>query len=117
MSGDPNARLDCEDMDRATDLAWERLKAERDEWKARAEKAEAENSRLNRSRVHCENCGADYIATGIEAGCPCRLQAANASLREIVERLPKTADGLLLYPARLYTALRQMGKLAKRCWS
>jgi len=35
----------------------------------------ADNARLNKARVHCEHCGADYLATGVEAGCPCKLKA------------------------------------------
>jgi hypothetical protein len=35
----------------------------------------AEVERLNRMRVHCEHCGADYAQTGLEAGCPCKLRA------------------------------------------
>ena len=28
---------------------------------------------MNKMRVHCEHCGADYLATGLEARCPCLL--------------------------------------------
>jgi hypothetical protein len=28
---------------------------------------------FNKMRMHCENCGADYLATGLEAKCPCLL--------------------------------------------
>jgi hypothetical protein len=35
----------------------------------------AEVERLQRLAVHCPDCGADYAATGIEAGCPCKLRA------------------------------------------
>ena len=52
--------------------------------------AEAEITRLNKMRVHCENCGADYMATGIEAGCSCRLQAQLTSAAER-ERVLKEA--------------------------
>lgn len=35
----------------------------------------AENARLNAMRQHCERCGGDYLATGVETGCPCALRA------------------------------------------
>ena len=44
------------------------LETEKANWKALAEE-------LEKLKVHCENCGADYIATGLEAGCPCLLIA------------------------------------------
>ena len=53
----------------------------------RIAKQDAEIERLNKMRTHCENCGADYMATGIEAGCSCKLAAENTSLKEQVERL------------------------------
>lgn len=40
-----------------------------------------EIQRLNAMRTHCEHCGADYLATGIEAGCPCRLVQEIQDLR------------------------------------
>ena len=46
----------------------------------RNDKLYAEVERLNKMRTHCENCGADYMATGIEAGCPCLLKAENERL-------------------------------------
>lgn len=55
----------------------------------RIAKQDAEIERLNKMRTHCENCGADYMATGIEAGCSCKLAAENTSLKEQVERLEK----------------------------
>jgi len=45
---------------------------------------EAECKRLNKMRTHCEKCGADYMATGIETGCPCLLKAENAALRALL---------------------------------
>lgn len=48
-----------------------------------------EVERLNKMRTHCENCGADYMATGLEAGCPCKLKAENAALKEKVAALEK----------------------------
>ena len=46
--------------------------------------ARAEIERLNKMRTHCENCGGDYMATGLEAGCPCLLKAENERLRKPV---------------------------------
>ena len=37
--------------------------------------AEAKVESLNKMRTHCENCGGDYLATGLELGCPCLLEA------------------------------------------
>lgn len=45
--------------------------------------AQAEVERLNKMRTHCDNCGADYLATGVEAGCPCLTMR----LKDEVERL------------------------------
>jgi hypothetical protein len=33
----------------------------------------AENDHLNRMRVHCPDCGGDYLGTGLELGCPCKV--------------------------------------------
>lgn len=33
--------------------------------------AREELARLNKMRTHCERCGGDYMATGVEVGCPC----------------------------------------------
>jgi hypothetical protein len=44
-------------------------------------------------RVHCENCGADYLATGLEARCPCLLLAENKRLREIIEKAKRETRG------------------------
>lgn len=49
---------------------------------------QAEIERLNKMRAHCPDCGADFMATGIEAGCPCKLRAE-------VERLRKATEGTL----------------------
>ena len=46
--------------------------------------ARAEIERLNKMRTHCENCGGDYVATGLEVGCPCLLKAENERLRKPV---------------------------------
>jgi len=40
---------------------------------------------LERLVVHCEHCGADYAATGLEAGCPCLLRARVARLEEAIQ--------------------------------
>jgi len=45
---------------------------------------EVEVERLNKMRVHCTRCGADYLATGVEAGCPCALQSEVERLRAMV---------------------------------
>jgi superfamily I DNA and RNA helicase len=45
------------------------------------ETAEAEIERLNKMRTHCENCGGDYLATGLEVGCPCLLNKEIERLR------------------------------------
>lgn len=47
----------------------------------------AENARLNAMRQHCERCGGDYLATGVETGCPCALRAENIALHERVAAL------------------------------
>ena len=39
------------------------------------EELQARVDELEKMCVHCENCGADYVATGLEAGCPCLLIA------------------------------------------
>lgn len=45
-------------------------------YKCHVEKqAYEELERLRKMKTHCENCGADYLATGIEAGCPCVITA------------------------------------------
>ncbi len=54
------------------------------------ERLKAENERLNKMREHCENCGADYMATGIEAGCPCLLKAENDRLKAPVNERPRS---------------------------
>ena len=53
----------------------------------------AKLAKLEAMRTHCENCGADYMATGIEARCPCQLIAQNAKL---IEALKKADEGLKL---------------------
>ena len=60
----------------------------------RAAKAEVENARLNKMRTHCENCGADYMATGIESCCPCQLQK---QLHEAERTCSQLADGVVKY--------------------
>ena len=64
-----------------------------EELRKRAEAAEAEIARLTKMRTHCSNCGGDYLATGVEVGCPClvlaRAEAAEAALKEAREELEK----------------------------
>lgn len=45
-----------------------------------------ENERLNNLMVHCENCGGDYAATGLEVGCSCLLLARVAELEDLLRR-------------------------------
>jgi hypothetical protein len=40
-------------------------------WKEETQRAEAAEAKI----VHCENCGGDYAATGLDSGCPCKLLA------------------------------------------
>lgn len=65
---------------------------------------EAENARLRRLMVHCENCGADYAATGIEAGCPCawreRAEAAERERDEAILATQRERSGRLEAEAR-----------------
>jgi hypothetical protein len=42
----------------------------------------AEIARLNAMRTHCPDCGGDYMATGVEVGCPCKLRAEVERLKE-----------------------------------
>ena len=46
-----------------------------------------EIERLSKLVVHCDDCGADYAETGIEAGWPCRLREENERLRALITRL------------------------------
>ena len=46
--------------------------------------AEVTIARLRRLMVHCDKCGADYAATGLEAGCSCELQATIARMTNSV---------------------------------
>ena len=50
---------------------------------------EAEVATLEKMRIHCERCGADYMATGIEAGCPCLLLTKLKAQEEALERACK----------------------------
>ena len=61
------------------------------EWRDRCLQAEAEVARLDAMRTHCEHCGADYLATGIEAGCPCRLVAEVARLRAALGSIARSS--------------------------
>lgn len=63
------------------------MTAERDAEKLRADDLAATVETLNRLRVHCERCGADYLATGVEAGCPCQLAAITAERDNLAARL------------------------------
>jgi hypothetical protein len=50
-----------------------------------------ELERLNKLRTHCEHCGADYLQTGLEAGCPCRIIKEVERLKREVNALRKAA--------------------------
>jgi len=54
----------------------ERLEAENLSLRSELQAAREEIEKLEKLKVHCPDCGADYAATGIEAGCPCRIQEA-----------------------------------------
>lgn len=43
---------------------------------ARANALEQEKAIADKLRVHCEICGGDYAATGVEVGCSCILKEA-----------------------------------------
>lgn len=43
-----------------------------------------EVQRLNSMRTHCVDCGADYMATGVETGCPCKLHKELDRLRSMI---------------------------------
>lgn len=66
------------------------------ELQKRIAELEAELDRLNKMRVHCGYCGADYMATGIEAGCPCRITAERDRLQADVKRLVEAGKLALL---------------------
>lgn len=52
----------------------------------------AEVARLNAMRTHCEHCGGDYLATGLETGCPCRLTARATAAEQRVAELERERD-------------------------
>lgn len=60
---------------RVADYTTKLLRAE-----GRIAELEQQLAKLNAMRTHCEDCGADYVATGVEAGCPCKLKARIAEL-------------------------------------
>lgn len=74
-----------------------------EELRKRAEAAEAEIARLTKMRTHCSNCGGDYLATGVEVGCPClvlaRAEAAEAALTKVREELEHEQQTSLDDPA------------------
>lgn len=63
---------------------------------------------LNQMRVHCPDCGADYLATGIEAGCPCKLKA---EIEHLTEVLQKTAESHGLKPHHSKSPLGYLSSL------
>lgn len=82
---------------------------------------DAEIERLNKMRTHCENCGADYVAMGLEAGCPCKLKAENASLKAQLEQRNSLLDKYNEDNARmnadvqrLYEALKEVLAITDR---
>ena len=42
---------------------------------------------LERLKVHCSDCGADYAATGIEAGCTCKFRKRIAALEDELKNM------------------------------
>lgn len=56
------------------------------------DRLEAQLAALEAMRTHCTRCGADYVATGIEAGCPCLLQAKLDAIRALPEQWRKDAE-------------------------
>jgi len=54
-----------------------------------------EIERLRAQHRHCEHCGGTWLDDGVNAGCYCR---EIERLRAIVDRLPKTADGMPITP-------------------
>lgn len=79
-------------------VAWlEKLRVateDRDSWRRTSERLEGEKqalqqevATLNAMRTHCPDCGADYMATGIEAGCPCKLKRENERLKAMLRRI------------------------------
>ena len=77
--------MDSDDVDaaRAAEAAQRQQQMEERDtfWLARLAAVEAERDALERLRVHCEHCGADYAATGVEAGCPCLVRAERDRLK------------------------------------
>ncbi|KKN78954.1 hypothetical protein LCGC14_0344300 [marine sediment metagenome] len=60
-------------------------------WNSLCSEAADEIERLNKMRTHCENCGGDYLATGLEVGCPCLLVKENEWLKKDRDFWAKTA--------------------------
>ena len=54
---------------------------------------ESQIKMLEAMRTHCENCGGDYMATGIEAGCPCLLKAQVKTLQDALLDRIATENG------------------------
>lgn len=57
-------------------------------------KLKADNTRLKRLVVHCENCGADYAETGLEAGCSCRLLERIRGLEDKLSEWQQSHEGV-----------------------
>lgn len=56
------------------------LRGQLDELEQETQSLRQENEKLNAMRTHCPDCGWDYVATGVETGCPCRLKDRVAEL-------------------------------------
>ena len=62
---------------------------------------DAETAKLNAMRTHCPDCGGDYMATGIEAGCPCKLQTRVAELYAALAKKNAEIEQLNKLPLRV----------------
>jgi hypothetical protein len=80
----------------------------------------AENAKLNAMRAHCERCGADYLATGVEAGCPCILRAqrdeAFKAGRIIVEDCDRIVNEARARVAKLEDHIARCANLPPEHW-
>lgn len=54
--------------------------------KEAAAAALAHIDRLESMRTHCDHCGGDYLATGLETGCTCRIVAERDHLAAELNR-------------------------------
>jgi len=71
-----------------TDIEQE-MSDEIDALRARVEELEKENTKLNKLRTHCPDCGADYAITGLDNGCSCKLLKR---IEELEAQIDKTKN-------------------------